>query len=295
MSVPDRKEQIYIKDFVNIFSGHATILQDLNFSVSDTLMKLPFMLLHSTGVYAFRELTETSAIENELSSLHSFLRKKSSAPGSAIFVYGYKSESDTFFYAYDYYSDTVKKVKTQDFADGLFFDFENRSPQFSEQDISYFEELFASMRNKHKRDVSVILSEKDDKRYIKRNGNIYPLSDVNTNTYYVLLLFGGLFGIHKFYLKKWFKGISYLFTCGFFGVAWLFDLISLFLNRARDRKGFYLNLLSKKKGRLFLTAFWLIPSAYILLNYFSLIIKLPSLFSVPESVVLEIYKFFLAS
>lgn len=120
MSVPDRKEQIYIKDFVNIFSGHATILQDLNFSVSDTLMKLPFMLLHSTGVYAFRELTETSAIENELSSLHSFLRKKSSAPGSAIFVYGYKSESDTFFYAYDYYSDTVKKVKTQDFADGLF-------------------------------------------------------------------------------------------------------------------------------------------------------------------------------
>ena len=44
---------------------------------------------------------------------------------------------------------------------------------------------------------------------------------------YILWLFGGLLGIHKFYLEKFVIGILYFFTCGFFFVGWFIDLFTL--------------------------------------------------------------------
>ncbi len=44
---------------------------------------------------------------------------------------------------------------------------------------------------------------------------------------YLLWLFLGLLGIHKFYLHKWFWGILYLFTGGIAGIGWLIDLFTL--------------------------------------------------------------------
>ncbi|KLU01996.1 hypothetical protein RISK_005951 [Rhodopirellula islandica] len=44
---------------------------------------------------------------------------------------------------------------------------------------------------------------------------------------WILLTFLGLFGIHRFYLEKWFTGVIYLLTGGLFGVGWLYDLWTL--------------------------------------------------------------------
>ncbi|WDQ19364.1 TM2 domain-containing protein [Rhodopirellula sp. P2] len=44
---------------------------------------------------------------------------------------------------------------------------------------------------------------------------------------WILLTFLGLFGIHRFYLEKWFTGVIYLLTGGLFGLGWLYDLWTL--------------------------------------------------------------------
>jgi TM2 domain-containing membrane protein YozV len=46
-------------------------------------------------------------------------------------------------------------------------------------------------------------------------------------TAYLLCIFLGFWGIHRFYLGKIKTGILYFFTLGLFGVGWLYDLITL--------------------------------------------------------------------
>lgn len=45
---------------------------------------------------------------------------------------------------------------------------------------------------------------------------------------YVLCVFGGWFGLHKFYNKDFKKGFLYLFTLGIFGIGWIRDFITLY-------------------------------------------------------------------
>ena len=42
-------------------------------------------------------------------------------------------------------------------------------------------------------------------------------------------LFFGFFGIHKFIEKKPIWGIIYIFTCGLFGIGWIFDCVRYFI------------------------------------------------------------------
>lgn len=44
---------------------------------------------------------------------------------------------------------------------------------------------------------------------------------------YVLWLFGGVMGFHRFYLDKIASGVVWLFTGGFFGIGWILDFFSL--------------------------------------------------------------------
>jgi len=44
---------------------------------------------------------------------------------------------------------------------------------------------------------------------------------------YLLWLFLGIFGAHRFYLEKIGTGILYLLTGGFFGIGWFIDLFTL--------------------------------------------------------------------
>ncbi len=44
---------------------------------------------------------------------------------------------------------------------------------------------------------------------------------------WILLTFLGLFGIHRFYMRKWLTGILYLISGGIFGIGYLYDLWTL--------------------------------------------------------------------
>ncbi len=47
------------------------------------------------------------------------------------------------------------------------------------------------------------------------------------NVTWILLVFLGIFGIHRFYLGKWLTGLIWLLTGGLFLVGWLYDLWTL--------------------------------------------------------------------
>ena len=57
--------------------------------------------------------------------------------------------------------------------------------------------------------------------------NKYIEGDTDYSVAWILLVFLGMFGIHRFYLGKWLTGILYLLTFGFFMIGYLYDLLTL--------------------------------------------------------------------
>ena len=57
--------------------------------------------------------------------------------------------------------------------------------------------------------------------------NKYIEGDTDYSIAWILLVFLGMFGIHRFYLGKWLTGILYLLTLGFFMIGYLYDLLTL--------------------------------------------------------------------
>ncbi|NIQ94573.1 MAG: TM2 domain-containing protein [Desulfuromonadales bacterium] len=47
------------------------------------------------------------------------------------------------------------------------------------------------------------------------------------NLTWILLTFLGIFGVHRFYLEKWFTGLIYLLTGGIFLVGIVYDYLTL--------------------------------------------------------------------
>ena len=50
---------------------------------------------------------------------------------------------------------------------------------------------------------------------------------LNYTVAWVLLTFLGFFGIHRFYMGKWFTGLLYLLTCGLFFIGIIYDYWTL--------------------------------------------------------------------
>ena len=63
------------------------------------------------------------------------------------------------------------------------------------------------------------MSRKADLRFIEGR--------INYNVAWILLTFLGLFGIHRFYMKKWITGLIYLCTAGILGIGYIYDYWTL--------------------------------------------------------------------
>ncbi len=50
---------------------------------------------------------------------------------------------------------------------------------------------------------------------------------VDYNLSWILLVFLGMFGVHRMYMGKWLTGILYLLTGGLFLVGYLYDMLTL--------------------------------------------------------------------
>ena len=55
----------------------------------------------------------------------------------------------------------------------------------------------------------------------------YTAGRLDYSVGWLLLAFLGIFGIHRFYIRKWFTGLVYLVTGGLLGIGYLYDLWTL--------------------------------------------------------------------
>jgi TM2 domain-containing membrane protein YozV len=55
----------------------------------------------------------------------------------------------------------------------------------------------------------------------------YAPGPIDYNLTWILLVFLGLFGVHRMYMGKWLTGILYLLTGGVFGLGYIYDLWTL--------------------------------------------------------------------
>src|SRR5512140_301667 len=51
----------------------------------------------------------------------------------------------------------------------------------------------------------------------------YAAGAIDYSVAWILLTFLGVFGLHRFYLRKWFTGILYLLTAGLLGIGLVYD------------------------------------------------------------------------
>ena len=65
------------------------------------------------------------------------------------------------------------------------------------------------------------------KLHAKFDQEALPTGEANYTLAWMLLLFGGIFGLHKLYLRRMSVFFFYFFTFGGFGVGFLYDFFTL--------------------------------------------------------------------
>lgn len=63
---------------------------------------------------------------------------------------------------------------------------------------------------------------------------LYGISQRKWSTTLLLCIFLGFLGAHRFYTKKMWTGLLYLFTFGLCGIGWLVDILLILTNIFRD-------------------------------------------------------------
>ena len=55
----------------------------------------------------------------------------------------------------------------------------------------------------------------------------FRMGEIDYSLAWILLVFGGVFGLHRFVQNKWATGLLYLLTFGLFGIGVIFDIFTL--------------------------------------------------------------------
>ena len=84
---------------------------------------------------------------------------------------------------------------------------------------------------KHAEQPSIVINNANTNSNVNTNTNInagmFGMRERNKWVAFLLCLFLGYLGAHKFYEGKVGMGILYIFTVGLFGIGWFIDCISL--------------------------------------------------------------------
>lgn len=67
--------------------------------------------------------------------------------------------------------------------------------------------------------------------------NLGPPSDKNRMTTLLLCVFGGFFGLHRFYVGRVGSGVLWLMTLGVLSVGWIYDLVMIATGEFADDQG----------------------------------------------------------
>lgn len=71
----------------------------------------------------------------------------------------------------------------------------------------------------------------------RKTNNVSQVSLYSKNTTLILCIFLGMFGIHRFYVKKSGTGILWMFSFGLFLFGWISDIISILNGTFTDGLG----------------------------------------------------------
>ncbi len=80
------------------------------------------------------------------------------------------------------------------------------------------------------------LKEQEEKK-MSHTTYVTNSSDRKRSVALVLCLFGGMFGLHQFYVGRIGKGCFYFFTMGLFMIGWFVDLIKIINRTFTDNVG----------------------------------------------------------
>lgn len=87
----------------------------------------------------------------------------------------------------------------------------------------------------------------EEKYFVKKDSKWFSTLNKDSEKVFHLALFGGFFGLHRFYLGMFGSGLLYLFTFGLLGFGWAVDCIKILLGRLQKKGAFLLPL--ENKGR----------------------------------------------
>ena len=65
-------------------------------------------------------------------------------------------------------------------------------------------------------------------------------SHKSRKTALILCIFGGIFGLHNFYVGRYGRGFLYLFTVGGLMIGWFGDIFKILFGKFQDQYGNYL-------------------------------------------------------
>lgn len=88
---------------------------------------------------------------------------------------------------------------------------------------------------------------------LKKGGNVMAhyttmTSDKNKDTALLLCIFGGWFGIHRYYVGKIGSGLIYSLTLGFFMIGWILDIFKILMGSFTDNTGAPLRATKKQNN-----------------------------------------------
>ena len=83
------------------------------------------------------------------------------------------------------------------------------------------------MKSAHEQQPSIVINNANSNVNTNQNGVMFMAKAKNKWVAFLLCVFLGYIGVHKFYEGKVGMGILYLFTWGLFGIGWLVDCIVL--------------------------------------------------------------------
>ena len=165
---------------------------------------------------------------------------------------------------YDYFSDRYKEMDFDNFFDEIF----NELYSYTDEEMCFIEKRLriedAQIRGSYVDD--------EDNVFIRKGSQFRQVSDLDSDMLYYLCLFGGSFGLHRFWLRKYFTGLIYLLTLGFFGAGWIGDLLSIYLGNQLDKKKRILLPVENKKHKLI----WLAAGIVINVIYLKIFLELLS-------------------
>lgn len=143
---------------------------------------------------------------------------------------------------YDYFADKFIEKDYEDFFDETY----NELYSYTDEEIELIEKRLrledAESRGSYVDDEGNV--------YIKKGSVYRQLADIDSDKLFYMCLFFGSLGFHRFRLKKYFSGIAYLFSFGFFGVGWAMDLFSIYYGIQTDNKNRLLSPVQEKMRKL---------------------------------------------